>query len=605
MSHSGQRRLSLGLGPVCLVLSLAACQTRALGPEPPADYQPNALWMAIWQGDRASSRDLAMAAGWEATGSIEGERYRQAELLAEGRRAELMLEAEQRLAASPFDPDQAYLHARLLQDPVRLVARFEELADQHPRHAWIRLGAAGSQLQFGETEAAADHLRAAPDWPDAREFRALIEARVREQQGQARPWRGLRDLALVQGSPSALVEMESMARAAGDRAAEEAAVADRALRAQARASGQVEAGSPEEADALALLLRRLHAQLDLQPELSLPEILARLDGWAEHLGLPSVWGMSPRYRLPFGAGLLLRPERDAGQLSALLDRHHRMVLIGGSWLQGTRAVELRGVQRLSLPWPGLEGSIEIVMAQSARGETEWVSGGAVFRGFFVRRDLTRRTARAWQRRAERIASIDLPEDWESQPTQGVIESDLTGGLPEDLDLGLRLRAQVLAEQDAEQATWEALLLHEAGHLPDVLPIASGEDPAWMSQIARALGSWLQDGWLLSEWEYRAQLRALAEPGQPRLLLAETVETAQDPRAPYYRPYRRLLKDLVQANRAADGLPLAHWHQWSDAQIQEQAQSLLARQGIEPLPEPFGAQMLAAARQVESEETSGQ
>ena len=127
----------------------------------------------------------------------------------------------------------------------------------------------------------------------------------------------------------------------------------------------------------------------------------------------------------------------------------------------------------------------------------------------------------------------------------------------------------------------------------------------MSQITRALGSWLQDGWLLSEWEYRAQLRALAEPGQPRLLLAQIVETAQDPGAPYYRPYRRLLKDLVQANRAAGGLPLAQWHQWSDAQIRGQALALLASQSMDPLPEGFSAQMLAAARQADGEATSGQ
>lgn len=605
MSPRARARLLAWTGPVCLATLLAGCQTTGLGPQPPNDYQPAALWSAIWQGDRATSRDLALAAGWESTGSIEGERYRQAELLAEGRRAELMLEAEQRLAEAPFDPDRAYLHARLLQDPIRLVARFEELAARHPRHAWIRLGAAGSQLQLGETRAAAAHLRAAPDWPDAREFRALIEARVREQHGEPRPWRGLRDLALVQGSPSALAEMESMARSSGDRAAEEAAAADRALRAQGPVTGPLAASSEQEAEALALLMRRLHAQLALQPELSLPEVLARLDGWAEHLGLPAVWGASPRYRLPFGAGLLLRPERDAGALTALLERQQRVVLIGGSWLQGTRAVELQGVRRLSLPWPGLKEAVEIVLAESARGETEWVSGGAVFRGFFVRRDLNRRTARAWERRAQRITAIDLPSDWQQAPTQGSDAPDLVGGLPEDLDLGLRLRAQILENQQAEQATWEALLLHEAGHLPDVLPIASGKDPAWVRQLGRVLGSWLQDGWPLSEWEYRAQLRALAEPGQPRLLLAQIVETAQDPSAPYFRPYRRLLQDLVQVNRAQGGLPLAQWHSWSDAEIQAQARALLERQGIDALPRGFGELMLEAARQVDRAETSGQ
>lgn len=605
MSPRARVRLLSWTGLACFATFLVGCQSAGLGPQPPNDFEPAALWSAICQGDRATSRELALAAGWESTGSIEGERYRQAELLAEGRRAELMLQAEQRLAKTPFDPDRAYLHARLLQDPIRLSTRFEELAELHPRHAWIRLGAAGSQLQLGDTRAAAAHLREAPDWRDASEFRALIEARIRERQGEPRPWRGLRDFALVQGSPSALTELESMARRSGDRAAEEAASADRALRAQAPKTGPLGAGSIEEGEALTLLMRRLHAELALQPELSLPEALGRLDGWAEHLGLPAVWRASPYYRLPFGAGILLRPERDAGPLSALLDRHQRSVLVGGSWLQGTRAVELRGVRRLSLTWPGLDEAVEIVLAESARGETEWVSGGAIFRGFFVRRDLNHRAARAWERRAQRIKSIDLPSDWQEAPTHGSDSPDLLGGLPEDLDLGLRLRAQVLAGQEAEQATWEALLLHEAGHLPDVLPIASDKDPEWVWQLGRVLGSWLQDGWPLSEWEYRAQLRALAEPGQPRLLLAQIVETAQAPTAPYFRPYRRLLQDLVQANREQGGLPLAQWHRWSDAEIQAQARALLIRRGIDALPRGFGEEMLEAAREADHVATLGQ
>lgn len=591
---------------VCLLTAwLAGCQSASLGPEPPADYQPSALWTAIWQGDGASARALAVAAGWEHTGSIEGERYRQAELLSEGRRAELVLEAEQRLDEAPFDPDRAYLHARLLQDPERLLARFEELARLHPRHAWIRLGAAGSQLQQGNWQRASEHLEAAPDWPDAREFRAIVEARVREQRGDARPWRGLRDLALVAGSPTALAELESMARTAGDRAAEEAAAADRALRAQGRPTAGLQPGSEAEESALELLLRRLHAQLRLQPGLSLQEVLARLDGWAEHLGLPAEWGASPRYRLPFGAGLLLRPERDAGVMSEFLSRHNRLVLIGGSWLQGTRAVELFGVQRLELDWPEQQESVEIVLAEGARGETGWVSGGAVFRGFFVRRDLNQRVARAWERRARRVQMIDLPEAWMSAPTQGSSEPDRVGSLPEDLDLGLRLRAQVLKDQEAEQATWEALLLHEAGHLPDVLPIANGQNPAWFRQLHRALGSWLQDGWLLSEWEYRAQLRALAEQGQSRLLLAQIVETAQDPDAPYFRPYRRLLSDLVQQARARGDLDLPRWTEWSDAHIQMQARNLLASQRIDRLPDGFSKTLLDQVRQPRGTPTSGQ
>ena len=206
------RWLAVALG---LAFLTAACQTLAAGPTPPADFHPQALWAAIWRGDTAASRQLAWEARWEATGSIEGERYHQAELLLLGQRAGLLKEAAARLAEAPFDPDRAYLHARLLEDPVRLLHRFEELAQAHPRHAWIRLGAAGAFLQNGELQAAAVHLREAPPWPDAADFRSLIEARLREAQGEARPWRGLLDAALDHGSPAALSELEQMARRAG------------------------------------------------------------------------------------------------------------------------------------------------------------------------------------------------------------------------------------------------------------------------------------------------------------------------------------------------------------------------------------------------------
>ncbi|MAW59694.1 MAG: hypothetical protein CMJ94_02525 [Planctomycetes bacterium] len=589
------RWLAVALG---LAFLTAACQTLAAGPTPPADFHPQALWAAIWRGDTAASRQLAWEARWEATGSIEGERYHQAELLLLGQRAGLLKEAAARLAEAPFDPDRAYLHARLLEDPVRLLHRFEELAQAHPRHAWIRLGAAGACLQNGELQAAAVHLREAPPWPDAADFRSLIEARLREAQGEARPWRGLLDAALDHGSPAALSELEQMARRAGAEAIIRVAAADRALRSQPPAASPVAPGSAEEQQALDLLLERMHAQLAYAPQIGLPELLARMDGWALHLGLPAVWGNSPMYRLPFGAGLLLRPELDAGELSALLHRHQRLVLVGWSWLQGARAVELRGVERWSLDWPGLEQAVEIVSAADARGEAGWVSGGAVFRGFFVRRDLNARTARAWERRAQRLSSWELPAGVATDPWSGVDVPDLPGALPESLDLGLRLRAQLLAEEaaTAEQAEWEALLLHELGHLPDVLPIASGQNPAWWGQLQRAVGSWFQDGWVLADWEYRAQLRALAAGPRAKLLLAQTIETAQDPGQPYFRPYRRLMRELVMHARAAGWPALARWHSRSEAQLAELARSLLAEQSIQPIPGEVVSQLMLKARQ---------
>ena len=583
-----------------LIAVLAACQTNSSGLRAPADYSPHPLWEAIWQGDRRGATELALAASWQATGSIEGERYRQSELLAQGRRAELWIEAEQRLNANPFDPDLAYLQARLLQDPERLAARFTQLAVRHPRHAWIRLGAAGSELQRGELVAAGRHLEAAPDWPDARDFRQLVTARLREALGEPKPWSSLIDAAFLRGSPAALREIEGMARRAGNDSLRELASIDSTLRRIPPSQAALPPGSAAEADALQLLLRRLRAQLAWQPQLGLGEVLAQLDGWSERLGLPAVWGVTPRYRLPFGAGLLLRPERDAGPLAELLERHQRVVLLGWSWLQGTRAVELAGVTRVETPWPGSSRGIEVVLANEARGDTGWISGGAVFRGFFVRSDLTRRLAYSMARQLEQVEVLDLPGDWRAHSRLSELETDTESALPEDFDLALRLRARLTqGELDAVlQHEWQALILHEAGHLPDVLPWARQEGPNWLPQLGRALASWFQDGWLLSEWEYRAQLRALATGLQAEWHLAQIVETARDPRQPYYRPYRRLLRELVMEARERGLPPLAEWDELHGQEITALARALASKQGVSLLEQESATRLLAAVGRLE-------
>lgn len=583
---------------------LLACQVNQPGTQPPADYAPHPLWEAIWQGNQPAVTELSMAAAWQATGSIEGERYRQAELIAQGRRAELLIEAEQRMQAEPFQPDLAYLHARLLQDPERLAARFTQLAQIYPHHAWIRLGAAGAELQRGKLAAARAHLQAAPDWPDARDFRELVSARLREASGESQPWRSLLESAFLRGSPTALSELEGMARRAGHASLSEFAAVDRALRRIPPARSALVPGSDAEADALELLLRRLRAQLAFQPQLGLPEVLAQLDGWSERLGLPAVWGITPRYRLPFGAGILLRPEHDAGPLSELLARHERVVLLGWSWLQGSRVVELAGVTRVKTPWRGSSRGIEVVLADEALGNTGWISGGAVFRGFYVRRDLSRRVAFSLARQLERLQATQLPEAWQDQSGAAVTQTDIELALPEDFDLALRIRAKLTGgDLDAVlQCEWQALVLHEAGHLPDVLPWAQEQGLHWLPQLGRALGSWMQDGWPLSEWEYRAQLRALATGLQAEWHLAQIVETARDPSQPYYRPYRRLLRDLVAEARVRQLPALAAWNELSRQELTELARALARKQSISLLDAASAQQLLEAVGRLEMQES---
>jgi len=173
-------------------------------------------------------------------------------------------------------------------------------------------------------------------------------------------------------------------------------------------------------------------------------------------------------------------------------------------------------------------------------------------------------------------------------------------LPEDLDLALRLRAR-LTQGDLDavlQREWQALILHEAGHLPDVLPWANDQGLHWLPQLGRALSSWFQDGWLLSEWEYRAQLRALATGLQVEWHLAQIVETARDPSQPYFRPYRRLLRDLVMEARKRNLPPLAEWQALSGEELTALARALALKQQISLLDEASASSLLAAVGRLE-------
>jgi hypothetical protein len=102
-------------------------------------------------------------------------------------------------------------------------------------------------------------------------------------------------------------------------------------------------------------------------------------------------------------------------------------------------------------------------------------------------------------------------------------------------------------------------------------------------LKRGIYSWIQDGMILGEWEYRAQLRALSSGKGIRWAIADIVEIARSPEAPYFKPYRRLLTDLVFLARR-QGLPeLASWHLIGDEVFLQLALTLCKRRGIQPIP----------------------
>jgi hypothetical protein len=555
-----------------------------LPPEHLVDFDTEALWKAQWLDKQTEVEALLHQARWELSSSIEGERYWQNHQLAHGRRGFLQAEAQGRAAAQPENPDFQYLQARLLSDPIALQIQFEVLAMRWPHHAWIRLGAAGSNQNIGNWTRARTHLRSAPDWPDAREFRHLLEAKQAQAEGAKQAWTLLADDALRDGSPAALDEFRRLATRARDLNQVRRAEAEKALRVAA-------VDTLSEKERLLILLERGLAELACEPKVKIGQLTAQLDGWSAHLNLPPFWVEAPRYQLPFAVGQLIAPESDQGPLTTFLAKNDLFVMLGSSIATSANLLVLQGVQRHKIAWPGLDKPLEIAVCDSGQGTgNAWVSGGAIFRGFYARRDLSDRLAISLQRSASRLKPETLAEF--DQIVAPVADFGPPGSLPEDQDLALRLRAGLLQKQStrASQWEWQALLLHEAGHLPDVLPWTQGKAPVAQA-IWWAFRSWMQDGMVLGEWEYRAQLRALASGETVVWSLANVVQTAQRPDFPYYQPYRRLLRDLVHQARKLELPELPNWHRLSPVQITQLARALCQQAEIELLPASVISELL--------------
>ena len=539
------------------------------------DLDTEVLWQAYWQGDNQKYEEILEGERWESSGSVEAERLWQNFQIKLGRRAELYAEAAQRSAKFPNDPNAQYLFARLQQDPIRLAHQFERLVEKWPIHAWIRLGAAGSQQNLGNFIEAGEHLKQAPSWQDAKEFHHLLSARQAFAQNQTLPWEPIIQDAFEHRNPSALLELQFQARQLDHASMLRLAEAELALRMST---------SKDEGARLNVFLERALAEASSEEANDLQVLLSKMDDWATDLELASGWSSASRYHLPFGLGYMLRPEQQPTELSDLLLRNDKALLIGSALFQKPRLLVLSDVRRIEIRWPGSTQPVELLLAQKGQSsDGTFFAGAALFHGFYARRDISDQVARRARPQLERIKPADLRLD---QPIQPIEDPGFSppGRLPEDLDLPLRLRSQTLNGQwdKIEEINWQGLLLHEAGHLPDILPWTEGSGSLWRG-LKRGIFSWIQDGMFLGEWEYRAQLRALSSGKGMRWTLADIVETARSPEAPYFKPYRRLLSDLVFLARR-QGMPeLASWHLIDDESLRALAITLCKQEGIEPMP----------------------
>jgi hypothetical protein len=605
----------------CLVLVLlgACASPPQLWPQPNS-FDSAPLWPLYWSDDSTAYGEALQQAAWESSGSIQAERLRQSYSIQSGNRLQEFQRADDRAKKFPADPSAQYLRARLMQDPVRLAGEFQQLAQRWPQHAWIQLGAAGSLQNVGRYRQAAAHLNAAPDWADAREFRLLLLARQAMAQNHAKPWLPLMALAFDVGSPNALYEVQQLAINKRDSNLQKLCRAELNLR---------QGAQEEESKRLDYLLNRALAELESDRVADIPELLGKMDGWSELLGLPSDWSSAHRYELPGGLGMLVPPELHAQQWAQLLERHQTAVMMGQSVATAPAMLVLRKVERRELDWPGLDQPVELVLAESGHSNQQtYFAGAALFRGFYARRDLANAQAAGIYARLQRLHDEGitlqkisqgvngpeksfrnpLPEEskWLPPGQSLTLEMDRgsqdVGRLPEDMDLPLRLRLietwdAALQGPDAlkarvQELEWQNLVLHESGHLPDILPWTQGKGGIWEA-LGMGLQSILRDGMLLGEWEYRAQLRAFASGHLSRWTLAEIVEIARSPQHPYYKPYRRLLGDMVQLTRKMENWPsLPNWTSLEEAEWTIIQRAMLKQARIERLPSSYVTQLSA-------------
>jgi len=554
---------------ILLLLGGAACAIPPAAFEVPADVETGPVWRALARGDGPSARAAAEQIGWEVRRSVEGERLRQAVILPEGRRAELVRQIQEWKKQDSETPSLLYLEARLLQQPRRQDARFRELVRRWPAHAWIQLGAAGLAQSEGRWSEARRHLSAAPDWPDARDFRRLLQARQWAHEGKVDAALALLEQpAFGEGQGDALLEIEALGRQY-----------DRPLAAaRARAERNLEAVGSDLDAAMRIdrVAARLLADIRAHRIAGMKELLERLDAWSERAGLPTGWKNHPRYTLPL-VGSLVRPEAESGGPAAAWLKEGRMLLAGVTLLTGPDLLLLRDVRHVEIPWPEQESPLEFVLAGGAEASRpNRTAGGAIFRGFYLRLDLLRESARALQRSVARV-------DWKA-PLFLPDPPGLAGGLPEDYDLPLRLRARLLAAEGADpfRLEIEQTLHHEAGHLPDVLDILP-EGPGVLKVVGLALHSLLVED-VLAWIEYRAELRGLAATPRPGWMLADIVERAREDSGTYGKAYARLLGDLLREARGRKLPPLALWDRLDPATLTELAVAVCNRRQIDLLPQ---------------------
>jgi len=547
-----------------LLLSMMSCSSQPTFLPEVATLNLAPIHALVASGQEHAALEELNELRWPLSGSLEAERLRQDLRLRNGGLVAILNEISKWQRKWPQNPDLMYLSTRVLEDPMLRRERFHDLLRSYPTHPWIRFGAIATAQQMGDWRQAERWLKIPMPSTLPVVYQHILHARQLAQQNEFEAALLLLEAdAFPHGLQISLTEYLALATKAKDRARQARATSELAIR-------RVQAVDLTQAQAIDLAFARLLGEWPWLRMEKFSIILERLDAWLIQTGAPSGWAGQEEYSVA-GVAKLLRPESTSGQVSKQWAQAGRVLLAGSAWGRGHEFHLLQGTKTMALTWPGHAQDVELIFAQgvtSTHGQT--AQGGTVFRGFYVLQDSVRLGTIRLQRRLDRF-----------QPPQNLSPGK---GRLESLELAQRLRSRLLTETSFQVEELEILhlCLHESGHFTEILnwldfglPVAELL-PAMLASRQRYGNPIL---WL----EYRAQLRALTSGRIPTWLFAEILERGQDPRDPYFLPYRHILMDLVDLAEEQGWPHLSQWHTKAPEDLTQLAMDLCTKKQIEPMP----------------------
>lgn len=528
----------------------------------------------LWNGETEDAIQYLEPLRWSESGSVALERLRQDLRLNLGQREQVIAEIQQWDRELPRHPDLRYLQARLLEDPIGRYEGLHLLHRQYPQHIWARLGLVATAQALGRWQRAERWFGTPEASGGSGAFLRVVQARLlAHKNNTSAALRLLEKDAFELHVERSVIEYLNLASNSGNNKEARRARSELNLR-------RVNQRPRDRAERIDLAFQRLIGEWPHIKDLSLEEILVKLDQWAHQAGAPAGWTKVPLYSLA-GVAQMVRPETDAGGVTAEWAKAGRYLLAGSAYGRGNELHLLRGVVVMRLDWPGHVNPIEMVASRGVFSpQNGTAQGGTVFRGFYLRLDSMERGA---ERLSQALVKMRTNNPEFATSPSDTLCADL--GPLESLQLPTRLRLQSLEATASSVRDLELvhLTMHEAGHLGEILTWLDEGLPL-VSVGAKFLSSQMELGDPLLWLEYRAQLRALASGWQPRWAFAEILDRGQQPSDPYYAAYRSILRDLVTLAEHYGWPHLAQWDQQEPGKIVALARELLRLHGLQAGPD---------------------